>query len=675
MNNKSNPLSFFGLENWKIFQQEQCFDFTNINLLVGTNNSGKTSLIEAIKMVQAIFKEIDLRNNKKLKLGRSTHPLNSICEIELPEDMEHISSFANLINEKSNNNEFSFLFKVEDLIFPEQALFVKFTYLADFTQSLKAHLKAIIIKTIHDEEIVKILPEEVNQFFDRNSAIYKFKILHNYNLLKKYFVRAGLIKSMIDKYSQLTTNSTSEEDVDTIIKIDKNNRKNDLEVQQIVDQLDIEFGIKSDDFMSWENRLKDFNFPENLFFDYIYFTKSDSIYDHIYEREDIANKVKVQLGERQFDFPDIFPTLALTFEEVVFDYLWSNNISIRDFLSQHEGANFFSEVRPDIDSHNGIDIVMIAKESEFFDAIVSKLIEEKKISDIETVKMFFDLNIVIKPDNKKLETWTSNIENLVINNLPDLSNYFFLNYKDKKLNNFYKFRNNELGLDERIFKELSKKDTFAIEILEFIERYLQVFNIGNRLIITHINKINAVTFEVERNNKLCNISTLGYGSSNILMVLLSVLSIASKSHYMLCQDYESLFNDNNRVFDNKDFYSKTVLFLEEPEANLHPALQSKLADLLVEANQKFNIQFVVETHSEYLIRKLQFLTGKGDLTTGATHIYYFYHPANIPKGETQVKNINIQSNGSLTDNFGKGFFDEADNIALELFLINKNQNN
>jgi hypothetical protein len=32
----------------------------------------------------------------------------------------------------------------------------------------------------------------------------------------------------------LTTNSTSEEDVDTIIKIDKNNPKNDLEVQQIL---------------------------------------------------------------------------------------------------------------------------------------------------------------------------------------------------------------------------------------------------------------------------------------------------------------------------------------------------------------------------------------------------------------------------------------------------------
>ena len=58
---------------------------------------------------------------------------------------------------------------------------------------------------------------------------------------------------------------------------------------------------------------------------------------------------------------------------------------------------------------------------------------------------------------------------------------------------------------------------------------------------------------------------------------------------------------------------------------MHHALQSKLAYFFVEVNQKYNIQIIVETHSEYLIRKLQFLTGKGDLTTGATHIYYFYH--------------------------------------------------
>ena len=58
-----------------------------------------------------------------------------------------------------------------------------------------------------------------------------------------------------------------------------------------------------------------------------------------------------------------------------------------------------------------------------------------------------------------------------------------------------------------------------------------------------------------------------------------------------------------------------------------------------------------------------------------TQLYYFNHPDNVPKGEEQVKKININKDGSLTDNFGEGFFDEADKIALELFLLTQVQKN
>ena len=47
----------------------------------------------------------------------------------------------------------------------------------------------------------------------------------------------------------------------------------------------------------------------------------------------------------------------------------------------------------------------------------------------------------------------------------------------------------------------------------------------------------------------------------------------------------------------------------------------------------------------------------------------------MPLGETQTYPINITKDGSLTRNFGKGFFDEADNIAMELFLLKMGQKN
>ena len=120
---------------------------------------------------------------------------------------------------------------------------------------------------------------------------------------------------------------------------------------------------------------------------------------------------------------------------------------------------------------------------------------------------------------------------------------------------------------------------------------------------------------------------------------------------------------------------KQVLCIEEPETNLHPALQSKLADMFVDANKQFKIQFVLETHSEYLIRKLQYLTVKGEITPSFATIYYFYHPDKIPPFEKQVKRIYIQEDGSLSDDFGSGFFDEADKIAISIWNMNKSQKN
>jgi len=50
---------------------------------------------------------------------------------------------------------------------------------------------------------------------------------------------------------------------------------------------------------------------------------------------------------------------------------------------------------------------------------------------------------------------------------------------------------------------------------------------------------------------------------------------------------------------------KRIIILEEPEAHLHPDFQAKLADFLIDASKTFLITFIVETHSEYLTRRMQ----------------------------------------------------------------------
>ena len=114
--------------------------------------------------------------------------------------------------------------------------------------------------------------------------------------------------------------------------------------------------------------------------------------------------------------------------------------------------------------------------------------------------------------------------------------------------------------------------------------------------------------------------------------------------------------------------------IEEPETNLHPKFQSKLADLFIDAYKTFKINFIVETHSEYLIRKLQFLTAKGDANTEDTVLYYIGNPDSKKRepGEEQVRKIVIQKNGRLSKPLGSGFYDEADNLSLAMMKYSLN---
>ena len=75
----------------------------------------------------------------------------------------------------------------------------------------------------------------------------------------------------------------------------------------------------------------------------------------------------------------------------------------------------------------------------------------------------------------------------------------------------------------------------------------------------------------------CLITDVGFGVSQILPVL------------VLC------------------FYAPTgsTIILEQPEIHLHPAVQSGLADVLIDAQQRHGVQIIVESHSEHLLTRLQ----------------------------------------------------------------------
>lgn len=122
-------------------------------------------------------------------------------------------------------------------------------------------------------------------------------------------------------------------------------------------------------------------------------------------------------------------------------------------------------------------------------------------------------------------------------------------------------------------------------------------------------------------------------------------------------------------------FNFSTLIIEEPEANLHPNLQSKLADILVLAHNTFGMRFILETHSEYLIRKLQYLVARGEMKSDSVNIFYFNDDHFVNNREPKIKKIQITNDGNLTDTFGPGFYDEATRLQFELMKLNKEQSN
>ncbi|GAB3557857.1 hypothetical protein GCM10027577_47720 [Spirosoma fluminis] len=217
-------------------------------------------------------------------------------------------------------------------------------------------------------------------------------------------------------------------------------------------------------------------------------------------------------------------------------------------------------------------------------------------------------------------------------------------------------------IDKMRFKALSSTSR------EFINHWTQVFQLGE-IQTGRIDNLN-INF-VEVNGR--SLADVGYGYTQLTALILSIVSDNIRDKDFV---YESVKEVN--IIEEIDFFLPDIdrtFLLEEPESNLHPKFQSLLSDMLVSAKNKFGYQFIIETHSEYLIRKLQYLTAKGEIKPEDTVIYYFNDPNNVPAGEKQVKKINILEDGSLSDDFGPGFYDEAAHWKFELLRLKNTRKN
>ena len=216
----------------------------------------------------------------------------------------------------------------------------------------------------------------------------------------------------------------------------------------------------------------------------------------------------------------------------------------------------------------------------------------------------------------------------------------------------YQFNSDDTLLERIINTKINSEITYMsddssflnLPATAFVKKWLNYFSIGNQVIIKKTHGLNYQIFIKSKNGRLIPISDLGYGVAGLIVLVLSIC----------------------------EFRFRGLRIIEEPETNLHPAFQSKLADLFSKIiTEEENQQLLIETHSEYLIRKFQYLIAQGEMKPEDIIIYYFHDPNNIPKGEKHIKKITIGKDGRLSQPFGPGFFDETDRLLNGLITGEK----
>ncbi len=100
-----------------------------------------------------------------------------------------------------------------------------------------------------------------------------------------------------------------------------------------------------------------------------------------------------------------------------------------------------------------------------------------------------------------------------------------------------------------------------------------------------------------------------------------------------------------------------LLIIENPESHLHPAGQSKIAELCAIAAHN-GVQIIIESHSDHLLNGLRVATKDKIIKPEESKIYYFRKVDD--RLDTVADAINIDKDGNL-DDYPKGFFDEWDN--------------
>jgi len=132
---------------------------------------------------------------------------------------------------------------------------------------------------------------------------------------------------------------------------------------------------------------------------------------------------------------------------------------------------------------------------------------------------------------------------------------------------------------------------------------------GFKEVIHHVN--------VTQNNLSLDITDVGFGISQVLPIII--------------QGFLSI--------------KESITIVEQPEIHLHPMMQADLGDLFIDIIKETEKKIVIETHSEYLLKRIRRRIAEGVISPSMVSICLF-HPKTKDK-DAWVEHIEIGEKGSF----------------------------
>ena len=179
----------------------------------------------------------------------------------------------------------------------------------------------------------------------------------------------------------------------------------------------------------------------------------------------------------------------------------------------------------------------------------------------------------------------------------------------------------------------------------FIDKWVKELGIGQSVIFELNKEKTDIKIHIKdfTGNKVSS-ADLGHGVTQMLSILINI---------------------ERHIFENGGCTSfPYTICIEEPEVSLHPSWQSALGRIFYDAAVNYGIHFILETHSEYLIRSTQAIVARTvkneiELKSIPFRVYYIENGGKAYDMEYQVS-------GRFKKPFGTGFFDEAGKSSLEI---------